>query len=316
VLALALLVATGLAFIYTESLKLVQSPIRRTVVAPLISPVCRCPTARARISFRLRKADVLTVSVIDTSGNEVRRLATARPERKSVPITFVWNGKVTGGRVAPEGVYRTRVRLDLLEKTITLPNEIRVDTTPPTVKVTSVRPRVISPDHDGRAEYVTVGYSLSEQGHALLRVGGVRRVLGKGVQQTGKLRWFGRIDGHAAPPGRYRLAVVAIDLAGNRSRPAPAGSVRVRYIQFARRSLTVRAGRRFRARVITDAASYGWRFARTSAKAHAKVLVLRAPQRAGRYVLFVDANGHADRMTVVVTKSPPKPKPHRAAAKR
>ena len=58
-LVLCLLVATGLAFIYTELLKLEPSPIRRTKVDSLISPVCNCPTDRARIAFQLRKADVV-----------------------------------------------------------------------------------------------------------------------------------------------------------------------------------------------------------------------------------------------------------------
>ena len=55
-LVAALLVATALAFVYTEKLKLTLSPILGTKVDKVLSPVCDCETAAAAISFRLRRA--------------------------------------------------------------------------------------------------------------------------------------------------------------------------------------------------------------------------------------------------------------------
>ncbi len=302
-LVLALLAATGLAFLYTELLKLEPSPIRTTRVDhELISPVCNCPTGRAAISFRLRKDDLLTVSIVDAGGSEVRRLATERPAARMRPLVFTWNGRVFGGKPAPEGVYRPQVRLELLEKTITLPNEIRVDTTRPKVTISSVRPRTISPDGDGRADRVSVGYGISEPAQAELRVNGIRRVLGKGYRRHGRLDWFGRIGGRPVRPGFYELAVVAVDRAGNRSRPAPAGLVRVRYVELARDSVVVAPRGPVRALVSTDAASYRWRLAGRTGTARAPLLVVRAPARPGRYVLFVEARDHADRMLVRVRR--------------
>ena len=56
-LVAALLVATALAFVYTEKLKLTLSPILGTKVDKVLSPVCDCETSAAAISFRLRKGD-------------------------------------------------------------------------------------------------------------------------------------------------------------------------------------------------------------------------------------------------------------------
>ena len=50
---------------------------------------------------------------------------------------------------------------------------------------------------------------------------------------------------------------------------------------------------------MTDAPTFRWRFAGRTGVGKPGLLVLRAP-KAGRYKLFVDANGHAARADVVV----------------
>ena len=264
----------------------------------------RCATAPARlarIAFKLRKKDVLTVSILDSGGREVRRLVTERPAPRQQQVAFFWNGRIAG-KAAPEGDYRAQVRLELLEKTITLPNQIRVDTTPPKVTVTATRPLRISPDGDRRMDSVTVAYALDEPAqHGTARqrcAAGARAVCGAGR----RLIWSGRVDGHPVPAGRYRLTVVATDLAGNESRPARAGTVRVRYIALAKDEVTVRPLGTVRVRVSTDAASYSWRFAGGRGESSARRLELPAPRKPGRYALFVAARGHGDRMTVIVRK--------------
>ena len=66
VLVVALLAATATAFALTEGLKLEPSPILGTRVDKVFSPVCRCESARARISFRLREADRLDIALVDS----------------------------------------------------------------------------------------------------------------------------------------------------------------------------------------------------------------------------------------------------------
>ncbi len=105
-LVAALLAATALAFVYTESLKLTPSPILGTRVLPkVISPVCDCPTDSAVISFRLREADVLDIEMIDEGGNVVRRLV-RREKQPRGRVSFVWNGE-SDARVARSRGRRT-----------------------------------------------------------------------------------------------------------------------------------------------------------------------------------------------------------------
>ena len=141
-LVLGLLGGTAAAFAVTERLKLVPSPIIAPKLTPAFSPVCDCPTDEARIRFGLRDADRLTVTVIDADSRPVRTIA--EDERFSAgPVEFVWDG-----RGAPEGVYRVRVHLADARRTIDIPNEMRLDTTPPELDVESILPRVFSPDGD------------------------------------------------------------------------------------------------------------------------------------------------------------------------
>ena len=172
--------ATGVAFLHTESLKLETSPIRQTRVTKLFSPVCRCETSKARIAFRLGKPDVISTSIVDGSGNDVRLLASERPTRGRV--AFLWNGRDDAGRVVPDGIYRARVRLDFIEKTYTLPNGIVVDSKRPVAKVVSVRPRVFSPDGDRRADRISVRYAVDQRARGMLYVDGVRRVVGSSLE--------------------------------------------------------------------------------------------------------------------------------------
>ena len=289
---------TAAAFVYTESLKLEPAPLRKVRVTKLFSPVCRCDRSKARIAFVLRKEDVVSVSLEDASGKEVRRLA-ARPTR-SGRVAFLWNGRDAERRVVPDGVYHPRVRLELQEREIELQNEIRADSTPPRVSVTSAAPRSISPDGDGRAERVAVRYAAEEPAQAVLRVGGIRRVLGKGYRRHGQLEWFGRIDGRPVRAGTYTLAVVGTDLAGNRSRPAAGGVVRVRYVELVPDVYRTLPGAILHVGVGTDARRVAWRLAGRTGTGRPPVLRLRAPVDPGEYRLFVTANGHGAVARVVV----------------
>jgi FlgD Ig-like domain len=297
-LTAALLVGTAAAFVYTESLKLEPAPLRTVRVTKLFSPVCKCDHSKARIAFSVRQGDVVSVSLEDSKGKEVRRLS-PRAVRPG-PVAFLWNGRDQDGRVVPNGLYHPRVRLELLEKEIELQNAIRVDSTPPHVSVASAAPRTISPDGDGRAERVAVVYVADEPAQAVLRVGGIRRVLGKRSRRRGQLEWFGRIDGRPVRAGTYTLAVVATDEAGNRSRPAEGGVVRVRYVELVPALYRTSPGAVLRVGVSTDARRVSWLLAGRTGTGRPPVLRLRAPSEPGEYRLFVTANGHGAAARVVV----------------
>jgi hypothetical protein len=301
-LVLGLLVATGVAFVVAERVKLETSPIRGPSVDPVFSPVCECPNRVDRIVFRLSRPDTLGVGVVDAGGRLVRSLVRDRPYPALHRLEFEWDGRDGVGRLVPEGLYRPRVHFAVRDRTIVLPNTMRVDTTPPTVSVRGVRPRVISPDGDGRAEGVAVRYRVNEAARALLLVDGSQRVRGRlSAKLRGQLQWYGRVAGRSLPAGVYRLSILAEDRAGNLSRPVPAGNVRVRYIELAPRRIEVRRGARFRVVIDTDARRYIWRFAGREGVASERALVLHA-RRPGRYGLVVEESGHRARALVVVTR--------------
>jgi hypothetical protein len=292
-LVVGLLVGTATAFAVTERLKLVPSPI----IAPrwesgAFSPQCGCETRSAVIRFRLRDGDRLTVAVV-RDGDAVATLADD-VERPAGPVAFEWDG-----RDAPEGTYRVRVHLDRGRRTIVIPNSIRLDVTPPVLTVRSFGPDVFSPDGDGRRDRVRAVYTVSEPSSVSLLVNG-RAKLVTPPRGSGKLDWYA----HGERPGSYSLALESKDVAGNESRRSVPVRVRMRFISIRQPRIVVPAGVRFGVRVSTDGRRYAWRLGGRRGKSRSRSLVLRAPQRAGRYTLGVSYHGHRDAIPVFVRPRP------------
>jgi hypothetical protein len=296
-LVLGLLGGTAAAFAITEGLKLERSPVTKThVVNQLFSPVCDCSKDAVRVDFRLRHGDMVTATIVTSQDDDVATLAHHYFRRG--PVELRWNGRDSSGNVVPDGVYRLRLHLEHRHQTITLPNQIRVSTKPPTIALKRVRPRVFSPDHDGRAEYVSISYSVSPPARALLYVNGRQVGRGRIVRSAGSIHWFGGEYG----PGTYQLTLRAEDQAGNVSPPTEAVSVRLRFLTLGRSVVHVRRGKRFSVRVSSDAKLVHWLLRGKTGEAAPGTLVLRAPKKAGRYTLFVSALGHSEAAVVVVSK--------------
>ena len=291
--------ATAAAFVYTEKLKLTPSPILGTRVDKVFSPVCECDTDTATISFRLRNRDRLTVDVIDADGHSVRTLVRDSPTPRG-RVTIYWNGRDDGAAVVPEGSYRPRVHLEAERRTIVLPNPIEVDVTPPRVELLSLSTRVFSPDGDGRADRVVARYRVDERASVLLYVDGAQRVRKRGQQKTGRIEWYGLLDGEPQPHGVYRLSLRARDTAGNLGPPTRERSVTIRYVALGRTRIEAVAGARFAVLVLSDAARVEWRLGARTGVARPGTLRLRAPLRPGRYTLTVGANGFHSRAAVIV----------------
>jgi hypothetical protein len=305
-IVLALLGASAAAFAVTERLKLERSPITGTRVDRVFSPVCECARDIAEISFVLRRPRSVTVDLLDGDGDRVRRLVRDREEPRG-RLSYTWDGRDDADRIVEDGVYRPRVLLEEHGRTIVLPNPIRVDTKPPRIRLIRVFPRVFSPDGDGRKDRLATRYEIDELARAMMLVDGRRRVLGKFRSTEGRLVWFGRVDGRPVPPGIYEIRLRAFDRAGNRSSSRRVVPVRVRYVSLARDRIEVVAGRRFSARVSTDALTYRWVFAGNRGIARRRVLVLRAPETPGEYRVYVSVRGRADSAEVVVTEPPEQP---------
>jgi hypothetical protein len=296
ILVLAVLAATAAAFVVTEDLKLEPDPIARPRIDPTVSPVCRCDHQSARISFRLRAEDVLTLTIADRAGNVVRTLlrqARFQPGNHQ----FGWDGRDQMGHVVPDGRYQPRVELQRLNRTIDFARRITLDTSRPSIRVVNVSRRMLSPDGDGRGDAITIRYRASEPSNVVLLVNGKRRIRTR-PRSDGAIRW--------APsrlrPGLERLQLVAVDAAGNR-RAAQPFYVRVRYLEVTPTRLRARPRKLITVRVGTDFPRYAWRIGRRTGSARRHTLRLRAPAKPGRYRLRISAGGRHD-TTVVLVRRP------------
>lgn len=202
ILALLLLVGTATAFAVTQRLKLEPSPISQTRVAKTFSPVCECETDAARIQFVLRRADHLRIA-IRVDGQE-RVIADA--EFKRGPVHVAWDGRDASGAPLPDGTYFPVVHMLRERRTIDLPNPIRIDTQRPTITLLRTTTS---------GDKTTFYYRTSEPARALLFVNGKRAIYTPARPRRGKFAY------RVAPDflRSRRLALVAEDLAGNRSAP-------------------------------------------------------------------------------------------------
>jgi hypothetical protein len=299
VLVVALLAATAAAFALTQGLKLEKSPIFGTQVQPVFSPVCGCDKETARIAFKLRKADRIDVSIVD--GDDVVRTIERGTSYPKGPVVIRWDGRDDAGRVMLEGDYQPRIRVLGGHQTITLPNPIRIDVTPPVLQNVTVQPRVISPDGDGRKDKLRVRYRLNEPGRGALVINGKRQGLGTLFARTEeRIIWTGKSGGRPVRAGHYALQLVAFDPAGNRSARTPAIPVTVRYVTLGRDRIAVASGAQFAVRVSSDAQRVRWTLGGRSGFARPGTLRLRAPLQKGRFTLTVSANGHTARAAVFV----------------
>jgi hypothetical protein len=310
VLVLVLLGATAAAFTVTQRLKLEDSPILNVQLDRLVSPVCKVckPEAKeALIRFRLVEEDDVTIDIVDPAGTLVRdAFVSGRYEPKF--LRFSWDGRDDRGRVVADGLYRVRVTLEGVGRTLEFPQEIRVDATVPTVDEIDVQPPVFSPDGDGRADQVNVIYRFSEGAFPVLYVDGKRTGLGFRRRPSGVMQWYALRGRRGLPPGEHRLALAAQDPVGNLSLSTREFTVRIRYVELRRPRYRARPGARLRVRVSTDAPSLRYRLSgrgrvvegRVRRRRAVRAFMLRVPRRPGRYLLTVRANGRFDRAVPLV----------------
>jgi flagellar hook assembly protein FlgD len=211
VLLLALLAATTTAFALTEALKLEPTPISRPRFNVAFSPGCACIHDTARLPVRLKEAETIDATIVDSEGDEVRTLAVASP-REPGRTVLLWDGKDDRGEIAPDGTYRLRLSFERSDRSIVVPNPIQVDTRAPTIELVSVTPRAPEP-----AEEVTAAARSNERARLLVYADGRlvarSRAGGPGVL---RLMWDGTgRRGNPLPAGEYALTLAAQDRAGN-----------------------------------------------------------------------------------------------------
>lgn len=206
-----LVLATIAAFFVAQRVKRGDPVVRNISMPVYVSPNGDHRKDRAPIRFRLPKADHVTVSMVNSDGDEVRRLADRRLKRGKHHL--VWNGRDGSGAVPPDGFYYLRVVLQGQNRGTITRRGIRLVTKPPKAQLTSVTPARIAA---GRrtATPVTIRFDGPANPPPIFSVyrtdlpGGAKRVVrfrGERFRATGT--WDGRVDGKPAPAGTYAFAV-------------------------------------------------------------------------------------------------------------
>jgi hypothetical protein len=117
-LVFALLVlACFAAFFVTQRLKHTPTVVQRFLHGPYFLPQSNGPRREERLSFRIREADLVTVTIIGPAEEEVATLVRDRPLAGYTQLKLRWNGRrgpTSSGTPAPPGEYR--VRVDLLHR--------------------------------------------------------------------------------------------------------------------------------------------------------------------------------------------------------
>jgi hypothetical protein len=128
-----LVVACFAAFFVTQRLKHTPTAVQSFELTPFFSPTPAGHIKAERISFKLARADEVTVTIIDADGDTVATLVHDRPVPRYKQLSLRWNGRegtaraytvalsadglskivtpLVDGKPAPAGEYRVRVRL-------------------------------------------------------------------------------------------------------------------------------------------------------------------------------------------------------------
>jgi hypothetical protein len=136
-----LVVACFAAFFVTQRLKHTPTAIQHFELTPRFSPSPKGHIKHEGISFKLTRADAVTVMIVDSAGNIVATLVRNRRVPRYKQFSLHWNGRrgtahrygtltteagrtilvpVTVGRLAPPGEYRVRVILREQHRTVNL----------------------------------------------------------------------------------------------------------------------------------------------------------------------------------------------------
>jgi hypothetical protein len=281
-----LVVATFGAFFITQRLKREPGVLGQVRATPFFSPNQDGRFDRARIGFLLQEPDDVTVTVVDRDDQPVRRLARNEPLEAFRQLRLVWDGRDDEGRRAPDGVYRARVGLRRQGRSVLLPRNIRLDTTPPRPRVLSIGPErtalprpELLPRRDGRPARVRL-FLPGRRARVLVYrtdVTPAREVIAAAVPDgTTTWEWDGTIAGRRASQGTYLVAAETRDQAGNigtspaKLPPKPPfgeelggrGGISVRYLNAQPPTVPVEAASRAAFGVIAGGERYTWQIRR------------------------------------------------------
>jgi hypothetical protein len=139
----ALVLACLGAFLLTQRLKHTPTVVQSFKLTPIFSPNPTGHIKAERISFKLAKADEVTVTILDAGGDQVATLVRDRPVARYKQFSLRWNGRrgvahgdkvlngadgttivvpTNTGGPAPAGEYRVRVSLHGQHRSVLSPD--------------------------------------------------------------------------------------------------------------------------------------------------------------------------------------------------
>lgn len=267
-----LVVATFAAFFVAQRIKASPDAVERGRATEFFSPNGDGVRDVARIRFRLKERDDVTVDVIDADDNRVRRLATRLRPPRTRRVRLRWNGRTDEGRRAPDGLYRVRIGLRRGGRSVRLPYRMTLDTTAPSPAVIAAEPPVMAPGAGPVAVRIRgAGQRRAPEFRVLRTDVEPHREVARFSGRAGSRRaeWDGLTSGgEPAGPGTYLIVVSARDVAGNVGTgprlPAQPGTVEgmpgvtVRGLAVQPPVRPVRTGERFTVFVDARGRSYRW----------------------------------------------------------
>jgi hypothetical protein len=220
-----LVLATFGAFFVAQRLKNAPPVLSRLTVRPLFSPNGDGRLDVARVSFKPKKTDDVSVAVLDSSGDEVRELMGSRRVASTELVRLKWDGRTDDGARARDGRYRYRITLQHEGRSVVPATSVRLDTTPPRPRVASIGPRhefgpELLPTSEGGDAIVHLDAPGTRPVVRLFKTGPgpTRLVLTEKLADGTRLwRWNGLTpSGRPVSPGTYLVAIETRDRAGNR----------------------------------------------------------------------------------------------------
>jgi N,N-dimethylformamidase beta subunit-like protein len=222
-----LVLATFGAFFAAQRLKATPSVVGEFRRTPFFSPNHDGRFDRATVRFEIRKRGRVSLAVVDSDGDAVKTLIdddTFLPYRE---IRARWDGTNDDGERVADGNYRYRITLADQGRNVVIPESVRLDTTAPRPRVTSIGP---ARDTVPRPELLPIPGGGEAIVH-LFAPGTKKKILlfktGPGpVRQVGtpipladdatEWRWPGQTEtGRPVSPGTYLVAIQVRDQAGN-----------------------------------------------------------------------------------------------------
>ncbi|MCW2984777.1 MAG: hypothetical protein JWR63_2347 [Conexibacter sp.] len=222
-----LVAATFAAFFVAQRLKNAPSVVQQFRAYYVFSPNGDGRLDRARITFKVKQADDVTVEVLDADGDPVKTLLDDRHLAAYAPIvpSLRWDGTDDQGQAVPDGRYRVRITLRHLGRSVIPQRSILKDTRPPRPRVLSIGSQKaygpeLLPEPDGSPAHVHFAPALQKAAVMVFRTApGAPRL----VRTDDQLRfgatewdWNGTDDrGRRVSPGTYVVVLQWRDAAGN-----------------------------------------------------------------------------------------------------